>query len=95
MRDVGRSRPYEDFPIHRVIFPRVTGNHLLRPLPAQVALLRLMAFNGHFQRFAGSADQESFLDFLAGFTAGVSSYELTLSDDLGALEGLLEALRHE
>ena len=91
--DFFSSRPFEDFPADRLLFPRVTGKHELRRLPARTALLRLMAFNGHFQRFAGRADQERFLDLLAGFNATVSAFELELSHDLNELEMLVEQLR--
>jgi hypothetical protein len=93
MRDFFRSEPFRDFPAHRLVFPRVTGQFGLRPLKAQAALLRLMAFNGHFQRFEGARDQAAFLDFLAGFIASVSCWELTLSDDLTNLDQLPGRLR--
>jgi hypothetical protein len=92
--DFFASRPFEDFPADRLLFPRVTGKHELRRLPARTALLRLMAYNGHFQRFAGRADQERFLDLLAGFNATVSAFDLELSHDLNELGTLVEQLRH-
>ena len=93
LADFFNSRPFEDFPAHRLLFPRVTGRFQLRPLNPQSALLRLMAYNGHFQRFAGPADQVRFLDLLAGFIATVSAYELELSHDLNELDRLVEALQ--
>lgn len=93
MGDYFRSAPFQDFPPHRLVFPRVTGQFQLRPLKAQPALLKLMAYNGHFQRFEGARDQAEFLDFLAGFIATVSCWELTLSDDLTELDLLARQLR--
>ncbi len=93
MGDFFRSAPFQDFPAHRLLFPRVTGRFQLRPLKAQPALLRLMAYNGHFQRFEGARDQADFLDYLAGFIATVSCWELTLSDDLTELDLLAKQLR--
>jgi hypothetical protein len=94
MRDFFRSEPFRDFPAHRLVFPRVTGRFGLQRLKAQPALLRMMAFNGHFQRFEGARDQTAFLDFLAGFIDTVSCWELTLSDDLMELEVLADRLRN-
>lgn len=93
MRDFFRSEPFRDFPAHRLLFPRVTGSFQLRRLKAQPALLRMLAYNGHFQRFEGGRDQTDFLDFLAGFIATVSCWELTLSNDLTDLDILAEKLR--
>ncbi len=88
-----RSEPFRDFPPHRLLFPRVDGRFELRPLRAQQALRRMLAYNGHFQRFQGAQDQADFLDFLAGFVATVSCWELSLSDDLTELDSLAERLR--
>jgi len=93
MGDFFRSEPFRDFPARRLLFPQVTGRFELRRLKSQPALLRLMAYNGHFQRFEGARDQAAFLDFLAGFIATVSCWDLTLSDDLTELEVLAEKLR--
>jgi hypothetical protein len=93
MADFFRSEPFRDFPPRRLLFPKITGRFELRPLKAQPALLRMMAYNGHFQRFEGARDQAAFLDFLAGFIATVSCWELSLSDDLTELEVLAEKLR--
>ena len=94
MGDVVASRPYEDFPAHCLHFPWVTGRLELRPLKAQPALLRLMKYTGHFHRFAGGADQARFLGMLADFVAGVRTFELALSRDLGDLSRLATALRN-
>lgn len=94
MRDYFRSEPFRDFPAHRLIFPRVTGRFALQRLKARPALLRMMAYTGHFHRFAGRQDQREFLDFLAGFIATVSCFELSLSDDLTELGALSEQLRN-
>lgn len=93
MKDYFASAPYRDFPPTRLIFPRVSGQFGLTRLKAQVALRRLMRYNGHFQRFDGARDQVSFLDFLAGFIATVSCWDLALSDDLSELDTLAERLR--
>jgi hypothetical protein len=93
MGDYFRSEPFRDFPPRRLLFPRITGRFELRRLKSQPALLRMMAYNGHFQRFEGARDQSAFLDFLAGFIATVSCWDLTLSDDLTELEVLAEKLR--
>lgn len=94
MKDYFRSEPFRDFPPRRLLFPQVTGRFELRRLKAQAALRRMMAYNGHFQRFEGARDQATFLDFLAGFIATVSCWELTLSDDLTELDTLVEKLRN-
>lgn len=86
------SRPYEDFPAHRLLFPRVTTRFDLRPIKAQAALLRLLKYTGHLQRFAGPADQARFLDMLASFVATVDCYEVDLTPDLDHLARLAEAL---
>jgi hypothetical protein len=88
-----RSEPFRDFPPHRLLFPRVDGRFQLRPLKGQQALRRMLAYNGHFQRFEGARDQADFLDFLAGFITTVSCWELSLSDDLTQLDLLAETLR--
>ena len=93
MRDYFKSEPFRDFPPHRLLFPRVTGEFSLRRLSSQAALRRMMAYNGHFQRFAGARDQAAFLDFLAGFIASVSCWELTLGEDLSELDTLATRLR--
>ena len=93
MREFFRSEPFQDFPPNRLIFPKVTGTFQLRPLKAQFALLRMLAYNGHFQRFQGGADQKEFLDFLAGFIATVSCWELSLSNDLTELDRLAARLQ--
>ena len=93
MRDFFRSEPFRDFTPTRILFPRVTGRFELRPLRPQQALLRVMRYNAHFQRFQGASDQAAFLDFLAGFIATVSCWELSLSHDLGDLDGLAKKLR--
>lgn len=93
MGDFFRSEPFQDFAAHQLLFPRVTGRFQLRRLKAQPALLRLMAYSGRHQRFHGASDQANFLDFLAGFIATVSCWELTLSDDLTELDLLAEKLR--
>lgn len=93
MGDFFRSEPFQDFPAHRLLFPRVTGRFQLRRLRAQPALLRMMAYNGHFQRFEGGRDQADFLDFLAGFIATVSCWEIELSNELTELDTLAEKLR--
>jgi len=93
MGDFFRSEPFRDFAPQRLLFPRVTGQFQLRRLKAQPALLRMLAYNGHFQRFGGARDQAEFLDFLAGFIATVSCWELDLSDDLTQLAQLSGTLR--
>jgi hypothetical protein len=94
MKDYFRSRPFQDFTPRRLVFPRVVGEFALRPLTSQQALRRMMAYNGHFQRFAGPRDQAAFLDFLAEFIGSVTCWELSLSEDLHDLDGLAERLRH-
>lgn len=90
MADFFKSEPFRDFPAHRLVFPRVTGTFQLKRLKAQHALLRMLAYNGHFQRFQGGPDQKAFLDFLGGFIATVSCWELFLSSDLTELDSLPE-----
>lgn len=92
MGDYFSSRPYEDFPAHRLLFPRVVTRFELRPMKAQPALLRLMKYTAQFQRFAGAADQARFLDLLASFIATVDAYEVDLSPELDDLDRLVEAL---
>ncbi len=87
------SEPYRDFPVHRVFFPCITGRFRARRLKAQPALLRLMRHAGQFHRFAGAADQESFLDLLSGLAAAIPVYELELSTDLQDLDRLPDRLR--
>jgi hypothetical protein len=88
MGDFFSSRPYEDCPAHALHFPRVGSRFALQPLKPQVALLRLMKYTSHFQRFASGADQARFLDFLTGFVGTVATYDVELSPDLGDLERL-------
>ncbi|HEX7023950.1 MAG TPA: hypothetical protein VF187_03945 [Gemmatimonadales bacterium] len=92
--DYFSSRPYEDFPAHRLLFPAVTGRFRVQPLRAQPALLRLMKYTAQFQRFAGGPDQARFLEILSGFIGTVSAYEVELSHDLDDLGRLAEVLRH-
>ena len=92
MGDFFSSSPYEDFPAHRLHFPRVGSRFALHPLPPQAALLRLMKSTSHFQRFASGSDQARFLDFLAGFIGTVAADEVELSPDLGDLDRLAQAL---
>ena len=92
MGDFFSSRPYEDFPAHRLHFPRVGSKFALHPLAPQAALLRLMKSTSHFQRFASGSDQARFLDFLAGFIGTVGADEVELSPDLGDLDRLAQAL---
>lgn len=94
MGDFFASRPYEDFTAHCLHFPWVTGQLELRPIRAQPALLRLIKYTGHFQRFAGAADQARFLDLLAEFVGGMRTYELGLSRDLNDLRPLSGMLRN-
>ena len=89
------SRPYQDAPVHRLYFPRITGACRVANLRAQPALLRIMAANGHFQRFAGPADQARFLGWLADFIGTVSSHELELSYDLGELDRFVATLEND
>jgi len=93
MKDYFRSEPFRDLPPRRLLFPKVTGEFSLTRLSSQAALRRMMAYNGHFQRFAGVRDQSAFLDFLAGFIATVSCWDLTLSEDLSELDTLAARLR--
>jgi hypothetical protein len=93
MREYFRSEPFTDFSAHRLLFPRVTGSFALKPLKGRAALLRMLGYNGHFQRFEGGRDQAEFLEFLSGFIASVTCWELSLSDDLVELDRLAEMLR--
>ena len=86
------SRPYQDVPVHRLYFPRITGTCRVGRLRAQPALLRLLAANGHFQRFAGPADQACFLGWVADFIGTVSRHELELSYDLAELDRFVATL---
>ena len=92
MGEFFRSAPFQDFVPSRLLFPRVSDKFDLQELKPQQALRRLLAANGHFQRFAGARDQAAFLDFLAGFVSGVSCWELSLSEDLHDLDRLAEQL---
>ena len=92
MGDFFSSRAYEDFPAHALHFPKVGSRFALDPLKPQAALLRLMKYSSHLQRFASPADQDGFLGFLTGFVETVATYEVELSPDLGDLERLAEAL---
>jgi hypothetical protein len=92
MGEFFRSAPFQDFIPRRLLFPKVGDRFQLQELKSQQALRRLLAANGHFQRFAGARDQAAFLDFLAGFVAGVSCWELSLSEDLRDLDRLAEQL---
>jgi hypothetical protein len=92
MGDFFSSRAYEDFTAHAMHFPRVGSRFALDPLKPQAALLRLMKYTSHLQRFASPADQDGFLDFLGGFVATVATYEVELSSDLGDLDRLARAL---
>ena len=92
MGDFFSSRPYQDFPAHALHFPWVGSRLALHPLKPQAALLRLLKYTSHMQRFAGPADQDRFLDFLNGFVATVATHEVELSPDLGDLDRLARAL---
>jgi hypothetical protein len=92
MGDFFSSRAYEDFPAHALHFPRVGSRFALDPLKPQAALLRLLRYTSHLQRFASPADQDRFLDFLTGFVGTVATYEVELSPDLGDLDHLARAL---
>ena len=92
MGEFFRSAPFQDFVPRRLLFPKVSERFELRPLKSQQALRRLLAANGHFQRFEGAHDQTAFLDFLAGFVAAVTCWELSLSDDLHQLDHLAQRL---
>lgn len=92
MGDFFSSRPYEDFAAHGLHFPRVGSRFALRPLKPQAALLRLMKYTSHFQRFGSGPDQDRFFDFLTGFIGTVPAYEVELSPDLGDLDQLARAL---
>jgi hypothetical protein len=93
MGDYFSSRPYEDFPAHRLFFPRVGAGFAVTPLKPQQALLRLMKLTAQFQRFAGGPDQARFLELLGGFIGTVQSFEVELSPDLDQLGRLASALR--
>jgi hypothetical protein len=92
MGDYFSSRPYQDFPAHRLFFPRVGADFAITPLKPQQALLRLMKLTAQFQRFAGGPDQARFLELLSGFIGTVQSYEVELSPDLENLGRLAAAL---
>jgi hypothetical protein len=92
MGDFFSSRPYEDFHAHALHFPRVGSRLALHPLKPQEALLRLLKYTSHMQRFASPADQARFLDFLNGFVATVTTHEVELSPDLGELDQLVRSL---
>jgi hypothetical protein len=92
MGDFFSSRPYEDFRAHALHFPRVGSRLALQPLKPQAALLRLMKYTSHMQRFASPADQDRFLDFLNGFVATVATHDVELSPDLGDLDRLAGVL---
>ena len=92
MGDFFSSRPYQDFAAHALHFPRVGSRLALRPLKPQAALLRLLQYTSHMQRFASPADQDRFLDFLNGFVGTVRTHEIELSPELGDLEHLARAL---
>ncbi|HSE53896.1 MAG TPA: hypothetical protein VLB00_17030 [Gemmatimonadales bacterium] len=92
MGDFFSSRPYQDFAAHALHFPRVGSRLALRPLRPQVALLRLLQYTSHMQRFASPADQDRFLDFLNGFVETVRTHEIELSPELGDLDHLARAL---
>ena len=92
MGDFFSSRAYEDFSAHALHFPRVGGRFALDSLKPQAALLRLLKYTSHLQRFASAADQDGFLDFLRGFVATVATHEVELSPDLGELDHLVRSL---
>lgn len=92
MGDFFSSRPYQDFRAHALHFPRVGSRLALHSLKPQAALLRLLKYTSHMQRFAGPTDQDRFLDFLNGFVATVATHDVELSPDLADLEGLARAL---
>jgi hypothetical protein len=92
MGDFFSSRAYEDFRAHALHFPRVGSRFARHPLKPQAALLRLMKYTSHLQRFASGADQARFLDFLAGFVGTVTTSEVELSPDLADLELLARTL---
>jgi hypothetical protein len=94
MKDYFKSEPFRDYAPGRLIFPKVTGTFSLVPLSSQAALRRMMGYNGHFQRFGSARDQLDFLDFLSGFVAGVSCWELTLGNDLRDLDTLATRRRN-
>ena len=92
MGDFFSSRPYEDFQARALHFPRVGSRFALHPLKPQAALLLLMKYTSHLQRFTNGADQARFLDLIAGFIGTVATYQVELSPDLGDLERLHQAL---
>jgi hypothetical protein len=87
-----RSEPYTDGRADLLFFARPGTTFAIAPLRRRIALLKLMEAAGKLQRFVDPTDRGRFLAMLSDFVTTIQPYDLTLSDDLRELDGLVRFL---
>lgn len=92
-RGLFSSEPYTDTRADIIFFAGAGANFSIRPLPRQIALLRLMESVGKLQRFVDAEDRSRFLAMLSDFVQSVRAYDLQLSPNLDDLRQLVPFLR--
>lgn len=85
-------RPYEDFPLGELYFPRVGERLAVQPLPRKQVVARLCADLLPTHRFSHAAERLQFFDMLSDFAAAVQPFELELSPRLADLDALTDLL---
>ena len=87
--------PYVDHGLHRIFFPNVGENFLIKRLPPSQLVMRLMSILVPANRFAGHSDHSKTLQMLTDIADRVSVFELTLSRDFKGLDNLFEFLKSD
>ncbi len=90
--DYFASRPYVNFPFHRIFFNHVGTHFSLSEITEQDAMLRLLRMTRSFFRFSEAADLERYLDYFAALVVRRECFDLQLAPDLDQLDRLVDFL---
>ncbi|HEY4001548.1 MAG TPA: hypothetical protein VGO93_21925 [Candidatus Xenobia bacterium] len=85
-------RPLPERPFHRIMFPHVGERVRQTPLPAALAVTRLIHMKQADFVYVNGSEVAAFMDFLADLVETTPCVDLELSPNLGDLDALVAAL---
>lgn len=86
---VCRARPFHDYAVSALYFPRVGRRFALRPMPRHQAMAELLRFWRTAMRFGDARQLAACFDYFAALSAQVDCYSLELSRNLRDLDRLV------
>ena len=92
LKDYFDCIPFQDFPVHDVLFTHVGNAFKVYPISKQQAVINLIEKTKAFFRFNRPEDLNDYLAYFSQLTSQTRLFDLILSPDLGDLNKLISFL---